>query len=157
MTKEEIKQLKENKDIKFIYKIPCSLYDEGYEYVIVGSTITAKHDNIRTFNLDDWFLRMKSGSLLPYVCSTLPKSGKIKEYLNIYDKPNLLNLRTFLLRSADSTEIIQESLWGLQIIKEFKVNRPDVFKSTDKLDNALQLFLTAVDPMYKMSLNERQE
>lgn len=156
MTKEELKELKESKDIKFIYKIPCSLYDGGYEYVIVGSTITLKNKNIRTFSLDDWFLRMKSGSLLPYVCSTLPKSGKVKEYLNIYDKPNLVSLRTFLLHIIDPTEIIQESLWGLQIIKEFKVNRPDVFKSTHKADEVLKLFLNAVDPIYKMSLNEKR-
>lgn len=153
MTKDELKNYKENKDIKFIYKIPCSLYKEGFEYIIIGNLLTEKKENIRFFNLDDWFVRMKSGSLLPYVCSTLSKSGKIKEFLNIYDKPNLLNLRSFLLHATEDIEIIQEGLWGLQVLKEFKVNRPDVFKSKYTSDEVLRLFLSAVDPMYKMSLD----
>lgn len=53
MTKEEIRQLKENKDIKFIYKIPCSFYEEGYEYIVVGDNITSKNDNVIFFSLDD--------------------------------------------------------------------------------------------------------
>lgn len=53
MTKEEIRQLKENKDIKFIYKIPCSLYEKGYEYIVVGGNITSKNDNVTFFSLDD--------------------------------------------------------------------------------------------------------
>lgn len=153
MTKDELKNYKENKDIKFIYKIPCSLYKEGFEYIIIGNLLTEKKENIRFFNLDDWFVRMKSGSLLPYVCSTLSKSGKIKEFLNIYDKPNLLNLRSFLLHATEDIEIIQEGLWGLQVLKEFKVNRPDVFKSEHTSDEVLRSFLSAVDPMYKMSLD----
>lgn len=33
---------------------------------------------------------MENGSLLPYVCSTIGKSGKIKEYLNIFKKPDVI-------------------------------------------------------------------
>lgn len=33
----DIKQLKENGEIKFIYKLPNSLYDQGFEYIIVGN------------------------------------------------------------------------------------------------------------------------
>ena len=53
MTKEELKKYKENKDIKFIYKIPCSFYEEGYEYIVVGDNITSKNDNVTFFSLDD--------------------------------------------------------------------------------------------------------
>lgn len=155
MTKEEIKQLKENKDIKFIYKIPCSLYDEGFEYIIIGDIKTEKKDNVRCFSLDDWFLRMKSGSLLPYVCATLSKSGKVKEYLNIYEKPNLLSLRNFLSHTKDPIELKQESLWGCQMIRESKINRPDMFKAILDTDKCVQLFLVEIDPMYRMSLNDK--
>ena len=155
MTKEELKKLKDNKEIKFIYKIPCSFYKEGYEYVLIGNIENSHYDNVRSFSLDDWFLRIRSGSLLPYVCSTLSRAGKIKEYLNIYEKPNLLGLRNFLLHSKNEFEILQESLWGLQVIKESKVNRPDVFKqiystAKDELNN----FLVATEPMYKMNLSK---
>jgi hypothetical protein len=40
---------------------------------------------------------MKSGSLLPYVCATIGRQGKIKEEVNIYDRPNLLTLRKYIL------------------------------------------------------------
>ena len=156
MTKEELTKLKENKGIKFIYKIPCSLYEEGFEYIIVGDINTFIKDNIRAFSLDDWFLRMYAGSLLPYVCSTLTKSGKIKEYLNIYEKPDLMKLRKFILSNEYTNEIIQECLWGIQVIEEFKVNRPDVFKTKCSSTEALNKFMKAVDPIYKMNLNERK-
>ena len=46
---------------------------------------------------EDWFSLMKSGSLLPYVCATIGRQGKIKEEVNIYDRPNLLTLRKYIL------------------------------------------------------------
>jgi hypothetical protein len=52
---------------------------------------------------------MRAGSLLPYVCSTLTKQRKIKEYLNIYERPNLLEFRKFILSdSISKKEINQE-------------------------------------------------
>ena len=42
MNKEEIKELKENKDIKYIYKIPCSLFETDL-LVIIGN-IKTKYD-----------------------------------------------------------------------------------------------------------------
>lgn len=169
MTKEEIKQLKEDKDIKFIYKIPCSFYEEGYEYIIVGENMIPKNDNARFFNLDDWFSIMKSGSLLPYVCSILPKSGKIKEYVNIYEKPDIIKLRRYIISEITylqginkdlpniDMDITRECLWGIQVIKESKVNRIDVFK--EKIVNPLKDFMTISEPIYKMwkEYNERQE
>lgn len=162
MTKDELKQLKENKDIKFIYKIPCSFYDEGYEYIIIGSNPDVNEQNVRFFSLDGWFLLMKSGSILPYVCSILSKSGKIKEYINIYEKPDIIMLRKYIINRASylesiskslvnmDMEIIQECLWGIQVIKESRVNRVDVFK--ERINDPFNEFMIASEPIYKMSL-----
>lgn len=53
MNNESIKQLKENKEIKFIYKIPCSLYTEGYEFIIVGDNISITDTNVRLFTTQE--------------------------------------------------------------------------------------------------------
>lgn len=153
MTKEELKELKENKDIKFIYKIPNSLYDEKYEYIIIGFISRSRENNIRRFSIDDWFLQMKAGSLLPYVCSTLTKSGKIKELVNIYEKPDILEVRKFINTLTNQTDLIQECLWGEQYIKEGKVNRIDVFKNKhyDPI-YAINQFYDTVNPIYEMRL-----
>lgn len=164
MTKEELKIYKENKEVKFIYRLPCSLYNEGFEYIIVGNNIIVQGDNIRIFSLEDWFIRMKSGSLLPYVCSILSKSGKIKEYINIYEKPDIINLRKYIMEqftlySGEHTdnikkELIQECLWGIQVIREFKVNRIDVFK--EKINNPFKEFMIASTPIYKMWIENNE-
>ena len=156
MTKEELNEYKKNKEVKFIYKLPCSFYPEGCEYVIIGNNITAKDNNIRVFSFEDWFEKIKLGSLLPYVCSILPRSGKIKEYINIYEKPNIINLRNYLINQSATCnfksnldkELVQECLWGIQVIKEFKVNRIDVFK--EKINNPFDEFIIASAPIYQM-------
>ncbi|MEG0773595.1 hypothetical protein [Clostridium sp.] len=157
MTKKELQELKKSQDIKFIYKIPCSLYayPDNIQYIIIGDIQTQDKNNIRMFSLDDWFLRMNNGSFLPYVCSTLSRAYKIKEYLNIYNIPNLLTFRKFILSIDTPSEIIQECLWAMQFIKEYKVNRPDVFHKVYDHKKILNAFLTTIEPMYKMSLNER--
>ena len=48
----DIKQLKENEEIKFIYKLPNSLHDEGFEYIIVGN-INKEIPNSRTFTTEE--------------------------------------------------------------------------------------------------------
>lgn len=164
MTKEELRTYKENQEVKFIYKLPCSLYNEGYEYIIVGNNITSKDDNVRIFSLEDWFTRIKSGSLLPYVCSILSKSGKIKEYINIYEKPDVIHLRKYIteLSAPHSAyymynidkELIQECLWGIQVIMESKVNRIDVFK--ERVKNPFREFMIASAPMYKMWIENNE-
>ena len=53
MTKDELKTYKEDKKVKFIYKLPCTLYQEQFEYVIIGDITTQQRDNIRFFSLDD--------------------------------------------------------------------------------------------------------
>ena len=143
--------LKQNKEIKYIFKLPNSYYEEGFEYIIVGN-VEDEIPNSRIFTTDQWFNKMDSGSLLPYVCSILPKKYKVKEYLNIYSKPDVLKLRR-LITSLDGIELIQECLWGIQVIKEFKVNRPDVFKDKNSLFNAVDSFYEAVDPIYRMQFN----
>lgn len=54
-------------------------------------------------------------------------------------------------------DITRECLWGIQIIKESKVNRIDVFKG--KIVNPLKDFITISEPIYKMwkECNERRE
>lgn len=117
INKEQIVALKENKEVLYFYKLPCSLYHSGFEYVIVGNILKDAYDNVRYFKSEDWFARIESGSLLPLVCSTLNKSGKIKEYVNVYQKPDIIKLRLLIQRSVlNSTdiltpkEVIQESL-----------------------------------------------
>lgn len=110
MTKDELKQLVENKQIKFIYKIPCSLYKDGFEYIVIGYDLDINKDDVRTFTIDDWFLFMKAGSILPYTCATLSKTGKIKEFINIYEKPDVLALRRYIGTITDQHILIQECL-----------------------------------------------
>lgn len=106
MTKEELQKIKDNKEIKFAYRIPCSFYPEGYEYIIVGGSV--KGSNVRCFTIEEWFNIMEKGSLLPYVCSTIGKSGKIKEYLNIYKKPDVVLNNKYIVWLTDSKNRIQE-------------------------------------------------
>lgn len=147
----DLNTLKQNKEIKYIFKLPNSYYEDGFEYIIVGN-IEDKIPNSRIFTTEQWFDKMDSGSLLPYVCSILPKKYKVKEYLNIYSKPDVLKLRR-LITSLDGIELMQECLWGIQVIKEFKVNRPDVFKDKSSLFTAIDDFYDAVDPIYKMKID----
>lgn len=48
----DIKQLKENEEVKFIYKLPNSLYDEGFEYIIIGD-VNEEIPNSRTFTIGE--------------------------------------------------------------------------------------------------------
>lgn len=119
MNKKLLKILKESKRIKYIYRIANFLYKEGYEYIVIGDlsqedflkSFSIQSNIVRYFTIDDWFIRMQSGSLLPYVCSILSKANKIKEYLNIYSKPDLLAFRK-LVKSGilSDNECVQECL-----------------------------------------------
>lgn len=161
MTNEQLNTLKEDKSILYIYKIPCSL-NNNFQYVIIGDTVT-KYDNYDCyFKLDDWFSLLDKGSLLPYVCSTIGKRGKIKESINIYKKPDLLALRKYILtESIPEWRLFQEILWAKQIQTEFKINRPDVFKiikfDTESTKKYLQDFLRSTDNMYKKKFEERHQ
>ncbi len=46
MTNEQLKELKENKEVKYIYKIPCSLFKDEYLYVIVGNINKKSRGNV---------------------------------------------------------------------------------------------------------------
>ena len=45
MTKDELKTLKEDKLIRYIYKIPCKMYDESV-FVIIGDYKTKFNKNL---------------------------------------------------------------------------------------------------------------
>ena len=150
---DKLNSYKENKEIKFIYKIPCSLYEERFKYIIIGNIQTKQDRNEFYFSLEDWFSEMMSGGLLCYVCAILPRRYKIKEHLNIYVKPDLLKLRKYICSLTDDNKIIEHSLWGVQLIEEFKINRFDVFKEGHTKQFALQEFLDKVEPIFKKSID----
>lgn len=53
-SKEDLQVLKENKEILYIYRLPCSLFDCGFEYIIVGNLSSMeRYDNVRYFKLDE--------------------------------------------------------------------------------------------------------
>lgn len=98
---------------------------------------------------------MINGSLLPYVCNTLNKSYKIKEYINIYTKPDPLKTRSYISKLSDKSDVIRECLWTIQFVKEGKVNRPDVFKTQKSYSEVLKEFYDVVDPIYYMKLKNK--
>lgn len=161
-SKEEIQALKENKEVLYFYKLPCSLFDSGFQYIIVTDALEPpeKYDNVKYLSSQCWFQRMQNGSLLPIVCTSLGKSYKIKEYVSVYVKPDIIKLRKLLENSLlgackypwnlSDDEIIQESLWGIQVIKEGRVNRIDVFKTDTTSSIAFQEFMKVSEPIYKM-------
>lgn len=100
-SKEEIQTLKENKEVLYFYKLPCSLFDSGFQYIIVTDALEPpeKYDNVKYLSSQCWFQRMQNGSLLPIVCTSLGKSYKIKEYVSVYVKPDIIKLRKLLENS----------------------------------------------------------
>lgn len=148
MTNDKLNQLKENKEVKFIYKLPCSFYDDKFEYIVVGD-IKLKQPNVTLYSLQQWFALLESGSLKGYVCAILPRKYKIKEYLNMYQKPDMLKLRHYVLNIHNDKDIVQECSWGIQCIKEGKVNRIDVFKDNYFTQDVRSDFLKLVAPIYK--------
>ena len=57
------------------------------------------YDNVKYLSSQCWFQRMQNGSLLPIVCTSLGKSYKIKEYVSVYVKPDIIKLRKLLENS----------------------------------------------------------
>lgn len=99
MDKLQLDKLKEDKGILYIYKIPCSYFEDKIQWVIIG-TKKKRIKQTSYYTKEEWFDLLKSGSLLPYVCATIGKSGKIKEYVNIYEKPELLTLRKYICNTT---------------------------------------------------------
>ena len=96
---------------------------------------------------------MKSGDLLPYACATLKKKYKPKEYLNIYDKPDLLKFRKYILNcDLLEWEIQQQLSWAIQIIDEYKINRYDTFASKINLEALFTDFLGKMEGMVIQSI-----
>lgn len=157
MTKEELKKLKENKEIKYIYKIPCSLFSDNYLYVIIGNIKTRVFKNIWYFSFEDWFDRINNHDILPYVCSVLSRTNKCKEYLNIYYKLDIIKFRKRILSTKLSNlEQCLQLSWAIQILKEGKLNRhnclPKVSKSIKT--NLLSEFCKLTDPRILMNIGK---
>ncbi len=53
MNIDKLNSLKENEEIKFIFKIPCSLFDDGFKYIIVGNVTTRRRINEFYYSLED--------------------------------------------------------------------------------------------------------
>ena len=114
------------------------------------SEITQEDFNRIIYSIEEWLQLMESGSLLPYICGTLPKKYKLKEYLNMYIKPDVLALRKYINKLTNVHSIFRESIWGKQLIREGKINRIDPYKEMEfDHKKAMQEFSIAVDPIYK--------
>lgn len=159
MTKDELKTLKENKEIKYIYKIPCSLFKDRYLYVIVGNINKKSKGNVWYFTLDDWFNRMQNHDLLPYACSRLTKINRCKEYLNIYNKPDILEFRKYILKSKLSlVDKCLQLAWCNQMLKEYKINRYDILSKVNKYveKQLMSEFFKLTDPMLLLKLKDHE-
>lgn len=150
----DVSKLKNNDDIKYIYLIPNSLFDNKLQYILIGDITTDNEDNVFCYSLEDWFSKMSSGDLLPYACAILKKKYKPKEYLNIYNKPDMLTFRKYILNSNMSDwETEQQLNWAIQIIEEGTINRFDVFASKNDFKSLYSEFLNKVDGMLRFQLD----
>lgn len=146
-------KLKNNDDIRYIYTIPNSLFEDGLQYILIGDIKTANENNVFCYSMDDWFFKMKSGDLLPYACATLKKKYKPKEYLNIYDKPDILKFRKYILNcDLSNWEIEQQLSWAIQILSEYRINRYDAFTSKNDFKALFSEFLDKVEGMVIQSI-----
>lgn len=152
MDQNKLKELKNNSSIKYIYKIPCNS-DLEFEYIVIGDIETKIENNVRYFSYDDWYSRSLSGSILNYVCDTLPKKFKIKTFVSLYTKPDFLKFRKYVLTSnVEKTELHQESFWAIQLLKEGKIYDYKVPES-----NQIPIFLKEVYGMYKKHINDEHK
>lgn len=150
----DVNKLKNNEDIKYIYLIPNSLFDNKLQYILIGDITTDNEDNVFCYSLEDWFSKMSSGDLLPYACAILKKKYKPKEYLNIYNKPDMLTFRKYILNSNMSDwETEQQLNWAIQIIEEGTINRFDAFASKNDFKTLYSEFLNKVDGMLRFQLD----
>lgn len=150
----DVNKLKNNEDIKYIYLIPNSLFDNKLQYILIGDITTDNEDNVFCYSLEDWFSKMSSGDLLPYACAILKKKYKPKEYLNIYNKPDMLTFRKYILNSNMSDwETEQQLNWAIQIIEEGTINRFDAFASKNDFKALYSEFLNKVDGMLRFQLD----
>lgn len=153
MSNIDVSKLKNNDNIRYIYTIPNSLFPDGLQYILIGDIKTAKEDNVFCYSMDDWFLKMKNGNLLPYACATLKKKYKPKEYLNIYDKPDILKFRKYILNcDLPDWEVEQQLFWAMQILNEFRINRYDAFASKNDFKALFSEFLNRVEGMVIKSI-----
>lgn len=118
MDKESLKILKDNPDIKYIYKIPSYWYTEKCLYIVISKEMPQiLGDNVFYFSTAQWFEMMTNGSPLVFACGRLKKRFKIKEYLSIYQKPDNLLIRKYLSTRVKGTIGLLEADYGFQLIK----------------------------------------
>lgn len=154
MSNIDVSKLKNNDNIRYIYTIPNSLFEDGLQYILIGDIKTDNENNVFCYSLDDWFSKMKAGDLLPYACATLKKKYKPKEYLNIYEKPDILKFRRYILNcNLSDWEVEQQLLWAMQILTEYKINRYDVFPSKCDFKALFSDFLSRVEGMVIQSIS----
>ena len=150
----DVNMLKNNEDIKYIYLIPNSLFRDKYQYIIIGDIPTAYEDNVFCYSLEDWFKKMESGDLLPYACAILKKKYKQKEFLNIYNKPDMLVFRKYILNSElPDWEIEQQLNWAIQIMDEYTINRFDAFLYGSNFKAVYSDFINKVEGMVRFQLD----
>ena len=130
------------------------MFDNKLQYILIGDIATDNEDNVFCYSLEDWFSKMSSGDLLPYACAILKKKYKPKEYLNIYNKPDMLTFRKYILNSNMSDwETEQQLNWAIQIIEEGTINRFDAFASKNDFKALYSEFLNKVDGMLRFQLD----
>lgn len=157
MTKAEIMELAKDEGILYIYRIPCSHFEEDCLIIVGGKPIKKK--GVLYFTSEEWFELINSGSLIPHVCAIAPKQNKIKVAVAVYQKPDLLLLRKYLFaNNLPPWRVIQECLWAKQVLLESRVNRVNVFNNVVANKTAakkcLQEFLTLIEPMYKKRIED---
>lgn len=151
----DINLLKNNDDIKYIYLIQNSLFEDKLQYILIGDIPTNSEGEVFCYSLEDWFDLMKSGSLIPYACATLSKKYKPKEFLNIYEKPDLMQFRKYILNcDLLDWQKHQQLFWILQVMDEFKINRYDAFASKSDFKALLSQFLRKMEGMVEKSLKQ---
>lgn len=153
MSNIDVSKLKNNDNIRYIYIIPNLMFEDGLQYILIGDIKTDHEDNVFCYSMKDWFLKMESGDLLPYACATLKKKYKPKEFLNIYDKPDILKFRKYILNcNLSETEKIQQLYWAIQILDEYKINRYDFSSCKINFNTILNDFLSKVEGMFIQSI-----
>lgn len=153
MNNIDVSKLKNNDNIKYIYMIPNSMFNDGFQYILIGDIKTEHEDNLFCYSMEDWFSKMKSGDLLPYACATLKKKYKPKEFLNIYDKPNILKFRKYILScNLSELEKTQQLYWAIQILNEYKINRYDEPSFKIDFNTVLNDFLDKTEGMVIQSI-----
>lgn len=53
MSNIDVSKLKNNDNIRYIYTIPNSLFEDGLQYILIGDIKTDNENNVFCYSLDD--------------------------------------------------------------------------------------------------------